>query len=103
MVLSGQTQSSFFSGPLPPKSYPQKTEFPISRFNVKNSVSYGHVTNPLSPVKAKKVPSTQNSIIQKNNFDSVVRMCFDFFFFFFFFFLWVWLWICDISFSSVIY
>ena len=51
---SGQAWNSFSSGPLPPKSYPKRAEFPISRFNVKNWVSSGRFSNQLSPVKAKK-------------------------------------------------
>ena len=65
MVFSGQAQGSFLSGPLPSKSSPQKVEFPISLFIVKNGVSSSHVTNPLPPVKAKEVPSIQTSTIQK--------------------------------------
>ena len=69
MVLSGQARSSFLSDPLLLKSSPKIVEFPLSHFNVKNGVSSGHVTNPLFPVKVKKIPSTRTSIIQKNYFD----------------------------------
>ena len=67
MALNGQSGRSFFSVPLAAKSSPKKAEFVIFRFNVKNGVSSGHVTIPLPRVKAKKVSSTQTSIIQKNN------------------------------------
>ena len=52
MDLSGQARSSFVSGSLSPKFSSKKVEFPISRFNVKNGVSSGHVNNPLPPVNA---------------------------------------------------
>ena len=73
MVHSGQTRSSILSRPFPPESSPQKAEFPISRFNVKNGVSSDYFPNPLPPMKEKKVPSTQTSIIQKNNFDTNIN------------------------------
>ena len=68
MVLSSQVSGSLLSGPLTPKYSSKKAKFPISRFNVKNGVSSGHIANPLLPVKAKSVLST-NLHHSKNNFD----------------------------------
>ena len=65
---SQQSSAEFLfeqSAPTKVFSPKKKAEFSISRFDVKNGVSSGHITNPLPPVKAKKVSSTQTSIIRK--------------------------------------
>ena len=44
-----------FERSTPSKVFSRKwPSFPMSCFNVKNSITFGDVTNPLSPVKAKK-------------------------------------------------
>ena len=60
MVLSGQARSNFLSSPLPPKSSLKGLSFLLPASTSKNGVSPGQVTNPLSPVKAKKSPVNTN-------------------------------------------
>ena len=74
MVLSGQELSSFLSCPLPLKSSPKRAVFPISRFNVKNGVSFGHVINSTSSGEGEKSPYTNLHHSKKINFDSMFAL-----------------------------